>query len=215
MTIAPSLAHRTIPTRDRGTGSRTGRLVDPYNRRELCFESGLEYAWLQVLIASPDVAEVREQQRLEIPYRKGKRVHFFDSQVFMKNGWVRARAVKYAKDVNDDLRQLLADAATHVGDRFANDYGLLTEKHLTRTMIWNSRQIISCAKDFDYEAQHALMGELAKAGEFVSVGACDHLLGDGRRGSRAAMALIKSGKLILPANTRLGRDTVLRNLFTN
>lgn len=41
------------------------------------------------------------------------------------------------------------------------------------------------------------------------------MLGDGLRGSRAAMALVKTGRLVIPEGQRLGRDTVLRNLFTN
>lgn len=189
--------------------------VDPFQRRAIWFESGLEAAWLQVLIADPRVHEVREQQKVEIPFGDGSRVHYIDFLVFWKSGRISACSVKYEKDVTDSHVALLKSAAVRVRDRFADDYRLFKETGITRTMLWNSRQIIGCAKDFDIEAQQALAGILGKKGDHVQVGDCDAMLGDGQRGSRAAMALIKTGRLVLPKGVRLERSTILRNLFTS
>jgi hypothetical protein len=213
VTFAPSVSERTISSRKRG--SRIGTRIDPFQRRVIWFESGLEAAWLQVLIADPRVHAIHEQQKLEIPFGDRMRIHTIDFLVFWKSGRVSACAVKYVKDVTDDLRALLETAAASVGDRFADDYRLLTEKGIDRTKLWNARQIIGCARDFDFEAQEELARRLGKAPDHVRVGDCDAMLGDGLRGSRAAMALIKTGRLVVPAGVRLDRHTVLRNLFTS
>ncbi len=189
--------------------------VDPFQRRAIWFESGLEAAWLQVLIADPRILEIREQQRVDIPFGDRTRIHHIDFLVFWKNGRISACSVKYEKDVTGDLVALLKAAAVRVGDRFADDYRLFKETGITRTKLWNARQIIGCAKDFDFEAQETLAGMLGKKGDHVRVGDCDAMLGDGQRGSRAAMALIKTGRLVVPKGVRLDGNTVLRNLFTS
>lgn len=212
MTFAPSVAQRKIPQRQRG--SQTGFKMDPFQLRQIWFESGLETWWLQVLMAHPDVHEIREQQLLDIPFR-GKIVkHYFDFVVVWTDGRISACAVKYQKDCQG-LPELLRAAADTVGDDFADDYRILKETGLNRTKLWNASWVIRCGKDFDYEAQAALAGILTKSGRDVRVSDCDALIGDGRRGSRAAIALIKSGNLVIPEGERLKRSTVLRNLFTN
>lgn len=188
--------------------------MDPFQRRMVWFESGLESSWLQVLMAHPDVHEIREQQLLEIPLGQGRvKDHYFDFVVVWKDGSISACAVKYRKDANE-LEPLLAAAAREIGDMFADDYRIFSEDGINRTMLWNASWVIRCGKDHDYEAQAALAGVLARYGRSVRVVDCDALLGDGQRGSRAAIALVKTGKLVIPEGERLGRDTVLRNFFT-
>lgn len=213
MTYAESVADRKIPVRKRG--SLTGRMVDPFTRRKVVYESGLELWWLTVLIASPAVHSVEEQQLVEVPMKGRTTRHYFDCRINWMSGRRTAVAVKYAKDVDDDLRALLSAAASTVGDAFANDYRIFSERGLSRTMIHNARKVISCGLDHDFEAQAAVATALTKAGDRIRLGDCDALLGEGNRGSRAAMALIKFGKLVHPTNERLGPGTVLRNLFTN
>ncbi|QQR39005.1 TnsA endonuclease N-terminal domain-containing protein [Devosia rhizoryzae] len=174
----------------------------------------MESWWLQVLMAHPDVHEIREQQLLEIPVGQNLVKHYFDFVVIWKDGSTSACAVKYRKD-STGLDDLLKAAAKEVGDAFASDYRIFGEDGINRTMLWNASWVIRCGKDHDYEAQAALAGVLANAGRSVRVADCDAIVGDGQRGSRAAIALIKSGKLVIPADERLGRDTVLGNLFTN
>lgn len=177
-------------------------------------ESGLEAAWLPVLIASPRYAKVEEQQKIEIPFR-GKIVqHWVDFKATRWDGTVDAFPVKYSKDVTTDLEDLFKAAASKVGDRFAHRWAILKETGLTRTMVWNACRVIACAKDHDYEAQDALAAMLARAEGRISLRKCDAMLGDGQRGSRAAIALIKTGNVVVTEGEKIGNDTVLRNLFT-
>jgi hypothetical protein len=190
--------------------------VDPIHLRKLLFESGLEAKCLLVLMADPTVHEVREQQKLPSFTYGGRRVvHWVDFLVIRKNGWREARSIKYVEDQTADLRGLLEAAAEEVGDAFADDYGIMSELDITQTQLWNAAHIVSALKDADPEAQKELAQRLRSAPRQIRVGDCDTMLGDGVRGSRAAMALVKTGKLVIPPGQRLGRDTVLGNLFTN
>ncbi|MGV8954185.1 MAG: hypothetical protein ACOH2M_24010 [Cypionkella sp.] len=166
-------------------------------------------------MAHPDVHEIREQQRLDIPMGKSVvTTHYFDFVVVWKDGSTSACAVKYAKD-SAGLDLLLKAAAEEIGHAFADDYRIFGEGGINRTMLWNASWVIRCGKDYDYEAQAALAGILANGSRSVRVADCDAMLGDGQRGSRAAIALIKSGKLAVAEGELLGRHTVLGNLFTN
>ena len=213
MEIAASVAERKITSKK--NGARTGFLTDPFRMRQIGYESGLEEAWLMVKIVDPDVFEIREQQRCRIPFKGEVAVHYFDMLLTMIDGRKIAGAVKYRKDTKEDLRALLRAGADTVGDSFADDWKIYSESQLTRTRIRNARKIIDCGQDFDFEAQNALAIALVGHGPEIRVADCDAILGDGERGSRAAMALIQSGKLVIGDDDRLGRNTVLRNLFTN
>lgn len=190
--------------------------MDPYNLRKVWFESSLEAKCILVLMADPTVHEVREQQELPRFCFQGRSTqHCMDLLIIRTNGWREARSVKYVEDQTPELSDLLKAAADEVGDAFADDYGLMSELDITQTQLWNADRILSAAKDFDFEAQRALATRLRSAPRQIRVGDCDAMLGDGVRGSRAAMALVKTGKLVIPRGQRLLRDTVLRNLFTN
>ncbi|WP_140049020.1 hypothetical protein [Devosia lucknowensis] len=171
---------------------------------------------MMVLMAHPDVHELREQQKLPQFRFDGRIVtHFMDILVTWRSGRRTAFSVKYEADQSTEFIALLQAAADQVGDHFAHDYRTLSEADINRTQVWNAARILSAAKDHDYEAQQALIASLKTGPRQVRVGDCDAMLGDGVRGSRAAMALIKTGKLILPEDHRLSRDAILRNLFTN
>lgn len=212
--IAESAAMRD-PVRHK-YGPAIGKLVDPFRRRKVKYESDLERNWLTVLIASPDVRDVREQQRLMIPNDRGRPTeHVFDILVEHTDGVVKALACKYKVDVTPELVALLQHAADTVGDAFADFYEIRSEAGLTRTMIWNARQVITCALDFDFGAQEAIRNALPTLGARVSLAECDAIVGDGERGSKAAIALIQAGLFDVPPGERIGSITELRNLFTN
>lgn len=199
----------------RRRGSRTASHVDPFCRREIKVESGLEAAWLAVLIASPRYAKVEEQQKLLIPVRGEMVEHWMDFKATRWDGTVDALSVKYSNDAKlARLEEILVAAASNVGDQFAHRWAILKETGLTRTMVWNACRVIACAKDYDYEAQDYLAAMLARSEGRISLRKCDAMLGDGRRGSRAAIALIKTGKVAVTKGERIGNDTVIRNLFT-
>lgn len=216
MAYGKSVAHRKIPSRKRDSGSQTGFKTDPYHRREIWFESNLEAKCLLVLMADPDVHEVREQQTMPRFWFRGQSVlHYMDFLVIWRSGYRTAFSVKYLEERTEEFEALLKAAAAEVGDAFAHHYRTLSETDISQTQIWNATHILSAAKDFDFEAQKFLATELRSAPRQIRVGDCDRMLGDGFRGSRAAMALVKTGRLVIPEGQRLGPDTVLRNLFTN
>ncbi len=180
------------------------------------YESALERNWLQVLVASPEVRDIREQQELDIPSDEGRPSrHVFDIVVEQTDGIIKAKACKYQRDVTPELKALMQRAADRVGDAFADFYEIESERGLTRTMIWNARKVISCALDFDHAAQEAIRRALSGLGSRVSLAEFDAIVGDGERGSRAAISLIQAGLLAVPAGGRIGFITELRNLFTN
>jgi hypothetical protein len=182
--------------------------------REIWFDSGLEEKWLTVLMASPEVIDIREQQRVDFVMDGQKRWHYFDYMVTWRSGWRSALPVKYQKDIKPDLHAVLQAISDQHGDNIADDFRILTELDIDVVTIANSRQILSCARDFDYEAQDFILEELPRLGEQVSLRDLDALVGEGPRGSRAAMALIPSGHLAIDPGQPLSADALLWNRFT-
>lgn len=167
-------------------------------------------------MADPEVHDVREQQRMPSFNHKGRTVlHHMDFLVTWRSGRRSACSVKYTADQTPEFKELIAAMSEEVGDDFADDYRTLSEADIGLNDIWNAGRIVSAAKDFDLEAQAFLARELSSCRGWVSLAECDDLLADGHRGSRAAMALIKTGRLVLPKGERLHAGSLLRNLFTN
>lgn len=176
------------------------------------FESGLEENWATVLIARPDVGEVREQQLVR--YRDGGqyRKHFFDFVVTWTDGSRTAYAVKYEADVEKKpLRHILQLIADSNGDDFADEYSILTEKHVDEVTIANARLVLSCSSDFDDEGRWIVRAHLAGCGTTVRLGDIGRLTRLGERGYRAAVSLVHDGILEAAPGNLLGRDTSLRN----
>ena len=211
--IGSSVADRVPTARKRG--SIVGFLVDPFRRRKVWYESRLEMILLQCLIASADVIDVREQQTAT--YRQGDetRRHIFDVVIVWASGARQASPIKYEADVDDELLAAVGAVCDQQGDSFADDYVLLTELDTHPTTTANASWIISCGLDFDFEAQAAIRDFLRYQGPEVSLRQCDDHVGDGHRGSRAAIALVQAGLLAVPDGVLLGRHAVLRNCFTN
>lgn len=103
--IAESVADR-IPT-PKKRGSRIGFIIDPFRRRRIYFESGLEELLLRVLIANPDVVDIREQQQAGFLFNGGLKTHFFDFVVTWRSGRRTAYAVKYEEDIEPELLSML------------------------------------------------------------------------------------------------------------
>jgi len=105
--------------------------------------------------------------------------------------------------------------ADQVGDSFANDFNILTERDVDVVTIANARQIVSCGLDFDKEAQAFILDELPRLDDRIALETFDRLAGDRSRGSRAAIALIQSGKLEIELGHFIGPGAYLCNRFTN
>lgn len=197
-------------------GPAIGYVFDPFRNRDIKVESGLERWWVEILITSPSVIEVREQQLLKIRMADGRVVkHWFDLLVFFANGDVIAYACKHESRVGPDLTDLLQRAADTVGDAFADDYRTLTNVGVTGLRVHNARAILDCAKDGDHPAQQAIRTALPGMGKRVRLAELDAIIGDGDRGSRAGIAMIQQGLFGLLPGARIGNTTELRNLFTN
>lgn len=96
----------------------------------------------------------------------------------------------------------------------AHDFRTLSETDIDRTTIANASAIIRCARDYDEEAMDLLRAHLPSCGTTISLQECGKIAGLGSRGYRAAIALLQSGWLTIPAGERIGHDTVLCNEFT-
>ena len=181
----------------RKRGSQVGFVVDPFRRRQVRYESRLEREWALVLIARPDVREIREQQTASWITSEGRRKYTFDFHVAWASGRRTAFEVKYEADAErTDVRERIAAAATNVGEEFADDYRLLTERHLSREAIDRAEYLISCALDFDEEAVATVRSHLGTAGETImleEVAAATRL---GCRAMRAAALLVREGALV-------------------
>ncbi|NGO54057.1 hypothetical protein [Allomesorhizobium camelthorni] len=192
-------------------GSKIGFVIDPFRRREVWFESGLEENWATVLIARPDVEEIREQQT--VSYGNG-RTHTLDFVVTWTSGYRTAYAVKYAADVDQDLRRVLRAIAERNGDDVADDFCILTEEELDLTTIANAREILSCSTDFDFEGQSVVRDYLAGVGRQVRLGDIGKRSGLSYRGYRAAVALFHDGALVADPAELLRVNLVASNCLS-
>lgn len=163
------------------------------------------------LLTRPDAREVREQQKVVYRCSGRERSHYFDFVLTRLSGRRTAYAVKYRGDVDDELRETLRLVAEQVGDRFADEYRIITENDLTRTQIENARDILSCGSDFDAEGCALVAEALATQPSRVRLGALGSATGLGERGYRAAVSLVQTGALAVPAGVRLGPEAVLEN----
>jgi hypothetical protein len=198
---------RKVTARKRG--SKIVRLVDPFRKRVIHVESGLEENVALVLIARSDVREIREQQRPDkVANSMIHRYHVDFLTVWYD--WSRiVYEVKYDDDVKDETRERLRIIANDAGDRFAYSYRIITEKHISLVAIANARLIVDCGCDADLEAQDAVRSALVGRSGATTARMIGVETGLGVRGERAAFALIQSGLLKPAHGAPLDRHTTL------
>ncbi len=177
-------------------GSKIGFIIDPFRRRNIWYESGLEENYAYVLVAMPRVAEVREQQVVVFSRQGRVRRHIFDFIVRWTDGCLTAYAVKYAQDIAEDLLADLGAIRDSVGDSVANEYSTLSETDIDRITIENAKLIVVSASDFDFAGQHTVRTVLRSMGREVRLGEIANSTGLGERGYRAALSLFQSGDLV-------------------
>ncbi|KQT48995.1 hypothetical protein ASG43_09190 [Aureimonas sp. Leaf454] len=222
--IRPSVASRFPAPRKRG--SRTGFVVDPFRRRSIVFESGLENQGINVLVAAPQVAEIEEQVRpVRFLDRAGiDRSHCFDVRVRLICGRRVAIAFKYEEDAHrDGLAELLQTIAQQAfeedanGNRvpFADEYRIVTERHLDGIRVRNAEMVVECGSDFDEEGQAIVRDRLAGAPRSFALGEVGRMTGLGSRGFRAAVALVQAGIVEVPLNHLIGSATMVMNRLFN
>lgn len=210
MNIEQSVADRK-PNRKK-IGACAGTLIDPFRKREIYYESQLERDHLVRLIAQPNVVEIREQQLVE--YMKDGRLakHYVDMIVELDTGHRIAYFVKPSADVEKTaLRASILEIVEGCEESFADEFVILTEKHIDETIVANSMQIIECAKAFDYDAIETIRAFLKTASSTVTPRQAGELTGIADRGSDSLIALLASGDVRLAANTRITLDTPFDN----
>lgn len=147
---SPSTGSRRPPLRSRG--STRGSLVDENSQRELVFESRLERGLAEILKVRRDVRQIFDQPPPVI-YRNDQgqaRTHTFDFLVVTEGGRRQAIAVKpEAKIEPSGIREILAQIEMQVGARFADDYLLRTERHITHDQVFNARLIARSRRSRD------------------------------------------------------------------
>lgn len=210
---ADSVADRKPPARKRG--SSVGGVADPFRRRVIYFESGLEHRHLLTLIVNPAVVDIREQQTRY--YRVGQRRQHYttDFLVTFRNRRKVAYEVKYEVDVvKEGTEALLEEVAMYVGDDLAEEYSLLTELDVNDLAVANAETIIACGRDFDLAGQEIVRALLMRAPATMTLGEIGERSGLGARGERAAMALIQQGILRFDPAEALSPTVKLSNLCT-
>ncbi|WP_271898498.1 hypothetical protein [Candidatus Phyllobacterium onerii] len=195
----------------RKRGSKIGFIIDPFRRRKIWYESGLEENLLSVLVAMPTVAEVREQQLVRFVRQGRDRKHFFDFIVRWTDGSVTAFAAKYSQDIDRELLLDLCAIRDSLGDVVADEYSTLSETDFDQITIENSKLIIASARDFDFEGQRAVRMLLHSVGREVRLGEIASATGLGERGYRAALSLVQSGDLVCAANKPLEPSALVFN----
>ncbi len=211
--IESSVAQRKISPRKRG--SKIVRIVDPFRYREILAESGLEEDHAYILIASPRVDEIREQQAVEIVEDGITRDRFLDQWARWDCGSRVAYEVKYHEDVaRSGVLDRLRRMADQVGDRMADSYRLLTERDIDAVSIANAKDIVDCGSDLDLEGRELVREHLRRRGPKVRLGDMGRDTRLGTRGYRAAISLIQDGSLVLRPGDRIGPETVLDNALS-
>lgn len=196
-------------------GSAVGSVADPFRRRWIYFESGLEHRHLVTLIANPAVSDIREQQTRSYLAKGRKHRYTTDYLVTFNDGHKVAYEVKYAENAaRKGTEALLEEVAEHVGDDLADEYMLLTELHVNNVAVANAKSIIECGRDFDIRGQEVVRASLMRAPATITLAEIGKLTGLGVRGERAAMALIQQGALRFDPAEPLSQTVKLRNLCT-
>lgn len=192
-------------------GSKIGFIIDPFRRRKIWYESGLEQNVLSALISMPEVADIREQQLVTFVRKGRNREHYFDFIVSWTDGSVTAYAAKYSQDIDQELSLDLCAMRDTWGDAVADEYSTLSETDFDDSTIENSKLIIASALDFDFEGQTEVRLKLRSMGREMRLGEIANATGLGDRGYRAALSLIQGGDLLCTPGRLLEPSAIVFN----
>jgi|GEM_PF-712238 hypothetical protein len=216
----PDIAERTEKSTGgrrvspRKRGSVVGSCHDPVNRREIQVESGLELKHILVLLAAPDIVELREQVGVSVRIGDRATTHWLDLVAYLDDDTRVAIGIKPADLVERSrLVEILEAIARQHGDKVAERFAVLTDRHLSRTCVANASLVLSCLHDRDDVAQQGVREYLAAAPETVTAREIADDTGWGTRAIRATFALVKYGAVAIPEGALLDDETPLRNLI--
>jgi hypothetical protein len=115
--------------------------VNPKKNREITYESSLERDLAYILLAHPDVDDVRDQDAIGYVDDK-QRKHTFDLVAHLKSGQKTAFAVKPSKRVaSSGITETIDLIRAQAPKGFADDFAVRTGEHITRVRADNARLI--------------------------------------------------------------------------
>jgi hypothetical protein len=113
--------------------------VNPKKNREITYESTLERDLAYILLAHPDVDDVRDQDAIGYVDDK-QRKHTFDLVAHLKSGQKTAFAVKPSKRVaSSGITETIDLIRAQAPKGFADDFAVRTGEHITRVRADNAR----------------------------------------------------------------------------
>lgn len=193
--IEPSVADRKpVPKK---LGSKIVVLIDPFRRRQIYAESGLEAGLFTWLIARPDVIEIHEQFRVLYTNGGMPHDHYVDVVATLSNGTRIAFFVKPASQAAKVGLDRLIRMIAETGDYKFHAYRILTEADIDSTTIANSERIVRCGRNFDRDAVELVRDHLRTSPSVVTPRLIAQQTGLGRRGSNALIAMLQSSDVAL------------------
>lgn len=194
-------------------GSLRGALVTRGTApRVIAYESNLERKVLLVLLARPDVAEVREQIA-PVAYQDEAgawRSHRFDFLVHGRDGRRVLVAVK-PRDLAErhDLAVLLARIAGFVPRSLADTVRLMTEDDVPRDRVYNAK-LFHCVRDDGLPEHDGHVERIARTLVGATTVSClVAASGLDGEGFRAIVRLIDRGTLRVVGHGRIGYGTTV------
>lgn len=196
-------------------GSKIFVLIDPFRRRQIYAESGLEAGLFTWLIARPDVIEIHEQFRVSYTNGGIPHDHYVDVVVTLADGTRVAFFVKPAMQVAKVGLDRLIRIITETGDCKFHDYRILTELDIDSTTIANSERIVRCGRNFDRDALTLVRDHLRALPFVVTPRLVAQQTGLGKRGSNALIAMLQSDDVALvDASAKITLDTQFNNFVS-
>lgn len=213
MVIEPSVAHRKpVPKK---LGSKIVVLIDPFRRRQIYAESGLEADLFTWLIARPDVIDIHEQFRVSYTNGGMPHIHYVDVVVTLADGKRVACFVKPAAQVAKVGLDRLIRVIDETGDYKFHECRILTELDIDSARIANSERIVRCGRNFDRDAVLFVRDYLRTSPTVVTPRLVAQQTGLGPRGSNALIAMIQSNDVALvDASAKITLDTRFNNFVS-
>ncbi|MBA8878293.1 TnsA endonuclease N-terminal domain-containing protein [Phyllobacterium myrsinacearum] len=143
--LPPSASLSTRAIKFRGLSSFRGAMVNPKDHREMHYESTLERDTAYILLANPDITDIRDQPpKVHFFDRSSKpHSHTFDFDFRLKTGERMAIAVKLESQVErSGILETLALIREQRPKGCADYVELRTERLITRIRARNARMIV-------------------------------------------------------------------------
>ena len=214
----PSESAATRPISLFSGSSFRGVLVNPRTNREIMFESKLERDAIYILMANPDVAEIREQPAA-VTYVDADgvtRSHTFDLEARTHTGIRHSIAVKYESQVETSgivevVRLIDAQRPAGCGD-FVH---LRTDRHITEVRADNARLIMRAYR-FRVQTNVDQMREFVRSlNGAATISSILRASIPGSDGYLALLCLIAKGDLIAIGDKSLSMMTLVRRPSAN